>query len=262
MRRLVRKLEAVREVEMHGPILERHLRETEPAELVAELVWILRNAHRGAVELVYSSLTDYMLHDDGPPYHVKEDLYRAAREDGADGVALLLLEPLPRKSTSKRWTGDVDPPLMERTLGERKSMARQPNRELLQKLLRATEVDVVRILLRNRRLTEPDVVWLAARRPNAAPVLREVARSRKWRASARVRLSLVQNPYTPPRIAVVLAPRLAPPDLKQVAQSNELHPLVREMARYLIADRNPPPPGGPPAVVLPFPAEEGDAGDE
>ena len=59
------------------------------------------------------------------------------------------------------------------TLGERKSLARRPDRAMLDRLLHDPHPDVIRRLLRNPRLTEDDVVRLAARRPGRPEVLVE-----------------------------------------------------------------------------------------
>ena len=49
--------------------------------------------------------------------------------------------------------------------------------------------------------TEDDVIRLAAKRPNRPDVLVQIARSDKWMHRARVRLTLVLNPQTPPEVA-------------------------------------------------------------
>lgn len=256
LRRLYRRVAALRDPSLHGGVFARHISDSAAAALVDEIDWLLRRATSSRADLLYAAFVDYVLADEARPYDQREALYRAAREAGADGVAWLLLDPPPLRQ-SGTWAGDPDPELLDRTLGERKWMARKPDRHLLQRLMRVTEPDVIRLLLRNPRMTEPDVVWLAARRPNSEGVLSEVARSRRWRSKARVRLALVQNPYTRPNVAVLQCPLLTVPDLRAVAEDNALHPLLLEMARHLVAERTRPAPE--PAEIIPFPA--GDAGE-
>ena len=55
------------------------------------------------------------------------------------------------------------------TLGERKSLARRPDRDLIARVMRDPNPDVIRILLNNPGLTESDVVRVCARRPVPCP---------------------------------------------------------------------------------------------
>lgn len=241
--RLARRLRALRDPALHAGVLSQHIAESSPEDLVGELDVLVRRANAPANVLTWAALSDHLLGPDGPSYDAREALYRAAREAQADGVALLLLDPPPLRRAGT-WLGDADPDLLDRTLGERKGLARRPDRALLQRLLRVTDADVIRILLINPRLVESDVVWLAARRPNAERVLVEVARARRWRSLPQVRLALVQNPYTAPRIAVLQCPLLTLPELRAVAADDSLHPLLVEMANYLLALRTPSPDEG------------------
>ena len=54
------------------------------------------------------------------------------------------------------------------TLGERKSLAKKPDRDLLERLLADPHPDFIRGVLRNPRLTEDDVVRFVARVPSRA----------------------------------------------------------------------------------------------
>jgi hypothetical protein len=123
------------------------------------------------------------------------------------------------------------------SLGERKSLARRRDRELLTRALRDPHPDVVRILLDNPALTEMDVVRLCAQRPIAPEALLHVFRHARWIVRYRVRATLAFNPYTPDSITVQLLPHLTPSDLKAVARSSELSERVRE-ACSLPADRS------------------------
>ncbi len=114
------------------------------------------------------------------------------------------------------------------SLGERKSLARRRDRELLNRALRDSHPDVVRILLDNPALNELDVVRLCAQRPVAPEVLLLVFRHPRWIVRYRVRAALAFNPYTPTSITVQLLPHLTAADLRAVARSSELSTSVRE----------------------------------
>lgn len=102
------------------------------------------------------------------------------------------------------------------TLGERKSLARRPDRDTVERLLLDPHPDVIRRVLVNPRLTEDLVVRLATRRPCPKGVLAEIARSPRWSTRARVRLALVLNPSLPEDIAVRLVSLLVRQELALV----------------------------------------------
>ncbi len=118
------------------------------------------------------------------------------------------------------------------TLGERKSLARKRERGVLQRVLRDPSPDVIRILLGNPSLTEPDVVQLAALRPIDPASLREIFRHPKWTIRYPVRRALVQNPYLELALALALAPHLNVADARRLAASPDLRiPLRRALGR-------------------------------
>src|SRR6188474_917696 len=74
----------------------------------------------------------------------------------------------------------------ELTVGERKSLARSPNRRAFDKLLSDPHPLVIRQLLENPRLTEDDVVRIAARRPVRPEAVTAIARAERWLKRPRV----------------------------------------------------------------------------
>jgi hypothetical protein len=124
------------------------------------------------------------------------------------------------------------------TLGDRKWLARRPDRETIQRLLGDPHPDVIRRCLGNARVTEDDVVRLAARRPGRGDVLAEVARS-AWMRRPRVRLALVLNPATPVEIALRIAGLLLRPELELVAGSPAVNAPVRALCLEHLQRRPP-----------------------
>jgi hypothetical protein len=180
------------------------------------------------------------------------DLVQRLREE-AVGRSLLALERLVRQPLGRviGVPGDVKPgePKDERlpdygrgrplTLGERKSLARRPDRSMMDRLFGDPHPDVIRGLLRNPRVTEDDVVRLAARRPGRAEVLAEVARSPKWVHRSRVRLALLLNPSTPSELAVPITGLLVRQELKLVAEATHVPGAVRALCLEHL-ERRPP----------------------
>jgi hypothetical protein len=127
------------------------------------------------------------------------------------------------------------------TLGERRALARQPSRKAFDKLLSDPLPMVVKNLLENPRLTEDDVLRMAARRPAYPQVIGEVARHPTWSQRARVRMAIVQNPGTPPELSVPLVRLLIRPELMQVVSAPDVPAVVRAAASELL-ERRPPVP--------------------
>ena len=117
------------------------------------------------------------------------------------------------------------------TLGERKSLARRHDRELIARVLRDPHPHVMRILLENPRLTENDVLRLCARRPVASDVLREVFRCARWIVRYPIKLAIVMNPYAPLDIALQLVPLLHEQDVRRVLDAADLSPELHSACR-------------------------------
>ena len=132
------------------------------------------------------------------------------------------------------------------TLGERRALARQPSRSTLDKLLRDPHPMVASVLLVNPRITELDVVRMAALRPANARVMGEIAKT--WSRRARVRMAVVLNPGAPPAVAVPLLGLLTRPELEEVGRAADLQPVVRATALELFELRPPLAPAEPPAL--------------
>lgn len=113
-------------------------------------------------------------------------------------------------------------------LGERKSLARTHDRNLLARVLRDPHPNVIRILLDNPAVVETDVIRLCARRPNRAQVLAEVFQHKRWVLHYRIRLTLALNPFTPEEIALQLLPHLTTADLRAVRSSGQISQRVRD----------------------------------
>jgi hypothetical protein len=114
------------------------------------------------------------------------------------------------------------------SLGERKSLARTHDRNLLARVLRDPHPDVIRVLLDNPAVVEADIVRLCARRPARAQVLSEVFLHQRWVLRYRVRVTLALNPFTPEEITLQLLPHLAPSDLRAVRTSSQISQRVRD----------------------------------
>lgn len=127
----------------------------------------------------------------------------------------------------------------EVTVGERRSMARSQNRKVLEKLLRDPHPLVLRQLLGNPRLTEDDVVRLAARRPLHNAIVEVLAESPRWLRRPRVRLALLLNPGTPEPVSMPLLAVCTRCELLDVVHGVDAPITLRGAAQELL-ERSPP----------------------
>jgi len=234
---LASRLVALEEGGSRRAAARRLLAEMEPALAALAIAALARGtgaAHRVAIAAVGQALADPAGTLD---YERVAEIYAAAAERGLVEVTSLFVTP----PAHREWVpprDKPDPRLARLTLGHKKSMARA-NRDpdLLARLAAEGEPTVVRELLRNAQLTEPFAVRIAARRPIRPETLRCFFESRRWRTRPAVVLAVVKNPYVETEVALKLLPFLGVGELEEIAADGALHPLIRGLAKRLVAER-------------------------
>jgi hypothetical protein len=178
----------------------------------------------------------------------------ALRDRAIDG-ALFGLERLLRRAPTSVRPPPVEEPRVpdygkgrELTLGERKSLARRPDRRAFDRLLGDPHPMVIRQLLENPKMIEADAIRLAAMRPARVEVIRELVRAHRWMGRPRVRQAIVLNPGTPSEIAVPLVCLCNREELHDVLQSTDTSLVLRATAQELL-QRRPPMPSDAPRTI-------------
>lgn len=169
-------------------------------------------------------------------YELIKSVFECAYRDERRAILAILRNPPPHQKLIKgREIAAPDLKLgRDITLGERRSLARSNNRNVIEKLLRDPSRLVVEQLLENRNLREADVIFIASSRPNIPEVLREIALHKNWYLRQSVRHTLVLNPYADTGLALKLLPTLSINTLRQVRNATHIHPLVVETAALLV----------------------------
>jgi hypothetical protein len=207
-----------------------------PHEAVALLGQLIRRADRrtdpdaAALEGLLRAVRE-LLEDP-----VAEELLHAAADDPE--VQALFARTEPARNFDHDREEWIDREMRARTLGERRSLARTRDRDLLARLATDQDPTVVRHVLQNPLCTEREVLVAASRRPQRPDVLEEIFRSRKWSPNRRVRRALALNPYSPPSLASAALALLTAPDLREVAADLTISQDVRIQARRLLGGRN------------------------
>ena len=121
------------------------------------------------------------------------------------------------------------------TLGERKSLARGIDRQLLIRVFDDPHPDVAAIVLGNPRVTEVDVRRMASRRPIDPDVLLQILGHPRWAMRYAVRLACLQNPHLPLHAALPLAALLRPSDARTLASAPDLREALRIVCQWVAA---------------------------
>ncbi len=163
-----------------------------------------------------------------------ESIRRALVQTGEPSAELFRPEAW-RRSAAEDGTGARP----SEPVGYRISLARKTAPRVIERCLRDPDARVVRTILGNPRLTEADVVKLAASRRATPEALEAIALDDRWIARYPVKVALANNPVTSPRVVRNLLPYLFRQDLEWLATASPSQD-VREQASSLLAHR----PGG------------------
>lgn len=207
----------------------------ETLQVVIELFVALDQRHPFA-QVAYLSLLQFVEHPENAA--ASATLRQIAREAGAHRVEELVGGVGAARSPDNAELRSV-PIDKERdvTLGERRSMARTSCRDRLDRLLFDLDPTVVENLMSNPRITEQDVVRMAARRPAPPEILRRIFRHPRWGRSREIRRALVQNPYLPTDVAAGLLAVLDRVSIRMLSAEPSVHPLIRARAEALLDAR-------------------------
>jgi hypothetical protein len=227
---LARRLTALPEPEMRQRVLIEYLEGNDLAEAVQVIHEIYSKGRQGGPPYDIALLTIAATLSGGVlGYELESQIYLAAKAAELTTVSRLMLSDQENARDEARVDEDL-----ELTLGHRKWMARSTDRNVLQRLMRFPEAEVIRNLLENPRITEKDVVFLAARRPAKVEVQQTIFNSRKWLARYAVKRALILNPYTPTDLGLRLVSFLKQQDLRMLHSSPAVPTPLREAAAQLL----------------------------
>lgn len=161
-------------------------------------------------------------------------LYVMCRDRGYNRTSVVFVSPEPKKRPFSKYDFVENRDMDYLTLGEKRSLARSRNKDLLDRLIYEPHPLVIRNILENPRMTEHEVLKMVSRRPNNEMILTEIFQSEKWLRSYNVKISMIKNPYTPVGIAMVLLYFLKTQDLRDVSRDQSLHDTIKETAGDLL----------------------------
>ncbi len=233
--RLIRRLSTLGDDRQRAAILAEEFERLGSSAFADLLSVILERATTMRRQADHIALAAIMVYLD-PEHLVAEhrlELVTACREGGHRALMRLLVAPTGHRTPLVEKVPDYGAG-RSLTLGERKSLARQPSRLMVERILVDPHPAVIRNVLQNPKVTESDVVRLVSKRPNYDKVLEQIYKHSRWNRRYPIRLALARNPYTPPTIVLKLLPQLLRQDLTEIIQDRQLHPSVVLSARRLL----------------------------
>ena len=110
-------------------------------------------------------------------------------------------------------------------------------REIRTILVRDTNREVARAVLRSPKLRDNEIEGISAMRSVSEDVLREIGNKREWLKNSIIVYNLVRNPKTPPSISQNLMSRLRTQDLTIMMRDRSIPDATRNNAQRLIKQR-------------------------
>jgi len=235
---LCRRLSRILDPEQRARALGGLLATREPGTIADVLGRILEAADRrvaGADLLVKAMISPGLriIWEEGLALQV----LACARRDGRFDLAGMFLDLPPMDERVAPQPPPLPKALAKVPLGVRRSLARRSDIGLIERLLGDPDPAVVANLLNNPRVTEVEVVRMAARSPVREEVLTAIARHSRWGVRRRVRVALAHNPGTPTGVTLGLLHLLLDQELAAIARDGRISQVVASRAEALLADR-------------------------
>ncbi|MFB6265088.1 MAG: hypothetical protein ABEL76_15925, partial [Bradymonadaceae bacterium] len=178
--RRISKIADLPELEMRSSSVRRVLTGLAPEVALVWMDQIIRGAIWGRTDdlQVAVALAHWLINRDGgdEQYTFFEQIYRSAHEAEVDGVLYVLRNAPPHQEMRPeaelpevRLPMDRDPD--EIPIGERRTLARRADVDVLKRLALDPSPLVIRNLLSNPDLTEEEVLRIASRRPTDPAIL-------------------------------------------------------------------------------------------
>jgi hypothetical protein len=147
----------------------------------------------------------------------------------------LTLEGLPQEGSERESA--ITHRISSMPVREKIKYALFGSREIRSMLVRDTNKEIARAVLRSPKLRENEVESIAAMRNVADDILREIGNSREWTKGYTIVHTLIKNPKTPPIISQRLIFRLRTQDLALMSRDRNISDSVRHNATRLLKQR-------------------------
>jgi hypothetical protein len=170
----------------------------------------------------------------------EEEIERIARmvEAGEDDIAIpidmirdLDVPAWPTASGETLWMA-----IQKMNVSQKVKLALRGGKDARVVLSREGNKIVRRMVLRNPRITDGEVLSMAQNRTIDEELIRMITDRREWMQNYRIRHALATNPKTPLPVAIKQVDTLAMRDLRLIAKSRNVHSSVAQRARRRVVE--------------------------
>jgi hypothetical protein len=126
---------------------------------------------------------------------------------------------------------------MKMEIPEKMKMALIGDKEWRTLMLKDSNNLVSTSVLKNPRITDPEILNIIKTNTNNEEILRIICRNKEWVKIYQIRKALVQNCKTPLQIAIRFLPTLTDKDLAVLAKSKNISSVISTQARKLILNK-------------------------
>ncbi|MGA2080546.1 MAG: hypothetical protein ABSH53_08055 [Holophaga sp.] len=191
-----------------------------PAEVAQERLDIIDEVEAGHLDRAWSELPlpkESPEEEEGAQAHTPESLRKQVALETGEDISLRLTQRITKLRTNQKIMLAIKGGKEERTL-------------LIREANRLVQVNVIR----NGRITDGEVAFIAQMRGINEEVLRIIASNREWMKKYPIVKAMVTNPKTPLALALNFYRRLVDMDLKILEKDRGVPEILRrEVRRYL-----------------------------
>lgn len=125
--------------------------------------------------------------------------------------------------------------VLELGMSEKVKMAMTGDKEWRNILVKDSNKTVSSAVLRNPRITDGEILFLAQNRSSSEDVIREILLNREWLKSYAVRHALIMHPRTPLPKAIRFLSTMNDKDIRMIAKSRNVSSAIVNNCRRMIA---------------------------
>ena len=196
---------------------------------------LLAQVHEIETEFFSNKKSEYLLEEpeaEIPPEEVAQLLESELTEED------LSLEGLPIDADERE--GALLDRISKMPVPSRIKAAMMGPPEIRSLLIRDTNRQVSRSVLKSPKITDREIETFSAMRSISEDILREIGTNRVWSKNYVVKQNLVKNPKTPIMLAQRLIPHLHTKELTKISRDRTISEDIRRGAQRTLAQRTPP----------------------
>lgn len=128
--------------------------------------------------------------------------------------------------------------ILHMSVADKIKYASRGNKEARAILIKDPSKIVVAAVIKSPKITEEEILKIAQNKQANDEAIRIITLNKEWLKNYSIRLALINNPKTPPGIAMRLMPYLSKKDLKDLSGSRNVSSLITSSAKKALAAKS------------------------